>query len=184
MRERSTAMSRYYDDCEDGAMPAQLWEANLERAIKGKRGQQVLRDLRDALTALPQPRLIEGALCTVNPLQRMAQAPDNWLAHTEIGAKVDEQGEGVCGVGAYLWWQNVKAGMTAEEAFAALPTMADETSDLWETADLARKAGVTFTLAWHLAYRNDETLGHLSPEERHTRFIAWIDSKLSKGAVA
>jgi len=173
-------MSRYSDDYDGDGMPAALWEANLERAIKGKRGQQVLRDLRDALTALPQPRLIEGALCTVGPLQRMAGASANWLSPAEIGAKVEEQGEGVCAVGAYLWWRNLRAGMTPEDAFAALPTLLDEASDLWETADLARRAGVTLTLAYDLAYRNDETFGHLSPEERHARFIEWIDSKLSE----
>jgi len=175
-------MSRYSDDYDGDGMPAALWEANLERAIKGKRGQQVLRDLRDALTALPQPRLIEGALCTVAPLRRMQQEPAApWLPRAALGAKVEEQGEGVCAVGAYLWWRNVGAGMTPEDAFAALPTLLDENSDMWETADLARRAGVTLTLAYDLAYRNDETLGHLPPEERHARFIEWIDAKLSEG---
>ena len=38
------------------------WEHNARRALKGKRGRKALADLRAALLALPEPRLIEGAL--------------------------------------------------------------------------------------------------------------------------
>lgn len=171
-------MSRYHDDLDGEAMPYGLWQANLERALKGRRGQQVLRDLRDALLALPQPRLIEGALCTVGPLQRMQDMPDGWGQHAALGAKVEEQGEGVCGVGAYLWHKKVKAGMDPDEAFASLPTLLDDDSDLWDTARLAKQAGIVWTLAWDLAMRNDETLGHCTPEERYEKFLAWIEQEL------
>lgn len=172
-------MSRYHDDGDYDTMPAGLWDANLERALKGRRGQQVLRDLRDALAALPEPRLIEGALCTVGARRRMESGPSDWLDHAALGAKAQEQGEGVCAIGAYLWHRKVKAGMDPDEAFASLPPLLDEDSGLWETADLARRAGVTFTLAWDLAMRNDEVFSAKSPEERHAAFLAWIDGQLA-----
>jgi len=40
-------------------------------------------------------------------------------------------------------------------------------------------AGMTFTLAWELAYRNDETYRALTPEERWERFVGWIDTELA-----
>lgn len=39
-----------------------LWQANLNRHLLGKKGQRYLRELKDALLALPEKRLIAGAL--------------------------------------------------------------------------------------------------------------------------
>lgn len=51
--------SGYSDDCEN----LNLYRANVDRAIGGKRGQAFLRDLRAALDALPEPkRLIADEL--------------------------------------------------------------------------------------------------------------------------
>ena len=36
---------------------------------------------------------------------------------------------------------------------------------------------MAFTLAWELAYRNDETFRDKTPEERHAAFVAWIDGE-------
>ena len=62
---------------EDERYPGQfdLWQANCQRSLRGKQGQEELRVLRDALLALPEKRLIDGAL-------------------------EDEEGD-VCAVGAY-----------------------------------------------------------------------------------
>jgi hypothetical protein len=43
-------------------MKYELWHANLRRAMQGKRGQAFLRELLEALDALPQKRLIQGAM--------------------------------------------------------------------------------------------------------------------------
>jgi hypothetical protein len=40
----------------------ELWHANLRRTMQGKRGQAFLRELLGALDALPQKRLIQGAM--------------------------------------------------------------------------------------------------------------------------
>lgn len=71
--------------------------------------------------------------------------------------------------------------MDPAEAFAAIPNAYDPAGGeaLEETARLGEDAGLSFTLAWELAYRNDETYDDLTPEERWTAFVAWIDQELA-----
>ena len=52
--------SGYSDECDGWALIC--WRGAVERAILGKRGQKLLRDLRAALDAMPVKRLIVGAL--------------------------------------------------------------------------------------------------------------------------
>lgn len=213
-------MSRFNDDYEprdDGKNTAGLWHANLTRALKSKRGRAALTDLRDALLALPEKRLIEGALCTVGLSDRIEAMPatkvidieplipgedgrpqrdaeghvirgprqptevKNWERESllEFVAEHDGEPEGVCAVGAYVWWKKVKAGMDPSEAFVALPVLPDTDAGEWETADAGTEAGLAGVLAWELAHLNDETWGSLDPEARYTRFITWIDQQLA-----
>lgn len=69
-------MTRFSDDYEE-QFPGQgeLWEANLRRALSGKRGQAALRDLETALLEMPEKIIIRGKLadrrghvCTVGLL--------------------------------------------------------------------------------------------------------------------
>lgn len=204
-------MSRYsdYDDYE--GEPEQIlaqgrWEHNARVALKGKRGRQALRELREALMALPEHRLIEGAVCTVGAEQRKAarvaaaEREKAWLdeqyaakwgpaqldtvAADDLAHHVEHDGEGVCAVGALVWWRKVRAGADPAEVFASLPDLADEGSDgLHETASLGQaEADLTYTLAWELAYRNDETYARKTPEERWTAFVEWIDRELADAA--
>jgi len=69
-------MSRIsYSDEEDFPGQFALYQANCERSLRGREGQAQLRELRAALLALPDKRLIHGLL-------------------------EDEEG-GVCAIGAY-----------------------------------------------------------------------------------
>lgn len=93
-------------------------------------------------------------------------------------------GGGVCVNGALVWWQKVKAGMDPDEAFASLPTLWEGDPDghgepMHETALLGRDAGLVYTLAYELAYRNDETYRAMTPEDRWMAFVAWIDEELA-----
>lgn len=186
-------MSRFSDyDGEEG-FPNQweFWQANYERALRGRRGRKVLAELRDALMALPERKLIEGALCTVGA-RAEAEAEDakaraepdrrpnlhRWRA-ADLREAIDSQGEGVCAIGAYLWHRQVRAGMTPEDAFASLPRLVGEDADPVETALAARRAGVAMVLAWELARMNDETLARKTPEQRHAAFVDWIDQQLA-----
>jgi hypothetical protein len=216
-------MSRYVDgddDDEFAALNYGRWQRNARAVLKGKRGRKVLAEIREALLALPEKRLIEGALCTVGGPERVPEVTDaeadaryqrrrerdgdqydpRWYTREEIAAWMrDEvleareaitentrgQGCGVCVNGALLWHRLVKDGMTPEEAFAALPavTSADGGDPLEETARIAEKeAGIAYTLAWELAYRNDETYRRMTPEERYGAFLAWINAELGDSA--
>ena len=171
-------MSRFEDDDDGEDFPNQaaLWQANAERALRGKRGRQALRDLREALLALPEPKLIAGALCTVNPARRAAgRAHPDWVL-----ADLAELGEGVCAGGALLWHLKVKAGMDPVEAFDSLPTLEEDSHSGWESAALiAHEAGLVRPLAVEIAFRNDETYSRMTPEERWTAFLTWINTELS-----
>lgn len=173
-------MSRY-SECDDEMFPnsGAFFEATIKRALRGKRGRQALTELREALLALPQPRLIRRALCTVGA------KPEPWSSTTApTGELLAEQGEGVCAVGAYVWWQKVKSGMSPEEAFAALPLLPDFDEGIEATADVGQEAGLVRALAWELAFRNDETYDKQTPEERHAAFLRWIDSELRRPPLA
>lgn len=51
-----------------------MWDKRAQLALAGKRGRKALADLREAILALPEKRLIGDALCTVNPAHRVAAA--------------------------------------------------------------------------------------------------------------
>lgn len=181
-------MSRFGDDYEY-EYPNQdaLWAANACRALTGKRGRKALAELREALLALPEKRLIEGALCTVGGLDR-ADAPSppdpnsqwgSW-ARAELEQKLADEGEGVCAIGAFLWHKKVKAGADPRAAFEELPMLLEAEHDSWETAEAGKRAGLTYTLASTLAYQNDEQYGGMTPEERYAAFMAWLDEQLGE----
>jgi hypothetical protein len=210
-------MSRYtdgWDDDEFFALNQGRWQRNARAALKGKRGRKALAEIREALLALPDKRLIEGALCTVGGPERVPEIADaevdaefarlkaagmwkpghytrddlaKWMAGDRhdarrgIAENTEDQGCGVCVNGALLWHRLVKNGMTPDEAFAELPALIGEDSSdpLEDTARLTEKAArIAYTLAWELAYRNDETYGRMTPEERWSAFLAWIDAEL------
>lgn len=66
--------SNYDDDCDGWALIR--WRGAVKAAIRGERGQALLRDLRDALDAMPSKRLIaeslesSGAVCALGALGR------------------------------------------------------------------------------------------------------------------
>lgn len=173
-------MSRFEDD---GDGPEynnayELWQRNLRVALAGRRGQRALQDLRDALLALPDHRLIARALCTVGEGRRPDDTRSHWAAG-DFDELLAEQGSGVCAVGAYAWHQKVKSGRDPAAAFADLPTLTDYDHGSWETAEAGERAGLARTLASHLAYLNDETWGDRTPEQRWQACIDWIDKQLA-----
>lgn len=173
-------MSRFddYDDDEQFPNQGEFWHANVKRALAGKRGKKALAELRDALLALPEKRLIAGALCTVGGVEQRADVGGHWYRE-DLAYKVEKEGEGVCAIGAYLWFKKVKAGADPRAAFDELPTLLDsEGAGDWETAQAGKAAGLTFTLAWALASRNDSAFDDLTPEQRYDAFMGWLDEQL------
>lgn len=182
-------VSDYDDYEEDFPNQAEFWQANAERALKGKRGRKALAELREALLMLPEKRLVEGAVSTVALDAKYRDEPDttpgwrNWTKEEAL-KKCAEQGPGVCAVGAYLMRKRVlELGETPEQAMAALPSHADvEDRYIDDTAQLGAAAGLTSYVAYELAYRNDETFRDCTPEQRYERFLAWIDKELAEAS--
>ncbi len=183
-------MSRFSDD--DGPEynnAYELWQWNLIRALGSRRGQQALRDMREALLALPEKRLIARALCTVGDGRRpeprtLTDGRILDYAGRDFDEIIEEQGRGVCAVGAFAWYAKVKSGVDPAQAFAELPTLEDTNYGAWETAAVGAKAGLARTLAAHLAYKNDETWRDLDPEERWQKCMDWVDAQLATSVVS
>jgi len=57
--------SQYDEDCQDWDLIQ--WRSEVRSAIRGRRGQALLRDMLAALDALPAPRLIYGYLYRDGP---------------------------------------------------------------------------------------------------------------------
>jgi hypothetical protein len=142
-------MSRIsYSDEEDYPGQFELWQANCARSLKGKQGQEELRALRDALIALPDKRLIHGAL-------------------------VDKEG-GVCAIGA--WAQSkgldlqkfdpedatdevgIEAGMPGLVAWKVVEMNDMEFRDRWDSAQVR--------------------VVELAPEQRYIKMLAWVEGQL------
>ena len=187
-----------------------LYESAAVQAIYSRRGRKALAELREALLALPRQELVLGALCrrakpdddygedgeVIPAVELLPVAPGQEPAFAEIADAPHPLGlldpyvaagvEGVCAVGAYLWWKKVKAGVDPVKALQDLPELdtgedGDDAygDELLSTAYEGRGAGLAFTLAWELASANDETFADATPAERHAKFIAWIDEVLA-----
>lgn len=171
-------MSRscYTDDYGD-EFPGQLalFRANVDRSMRSKAGQARLRELRDALLALP-----------VKALER------------ETFAQGRPDSPEVCALGA---WALAKSGGDVEAAGAMVPADADD----YETYDALKPHGWPRLVVLDVIYFNDEIefvydefLGpHRSPyayhtagdwpvrygreetgAERYARILEWVESRL------
>jgi hypothetical protein len=150
-----------------------FWERRTRQVLNGRPGRKALAELREALLALPEKRLIADALSTAG---KPATIDSGW--YEEDHKRVMDQGAGVCAVGAFVWHQRVKAGADPAQAMADLPLNPDYDGDPHLTVETGKAAGLTWTLAWLLMERNDDTFADLTPEERYTAYLGWIDSRL------
>lgn len=164
-------MSRFGDGDADGAMPIELFRANVDRALKGKRGQRALRELRRALLALPEPKLIKGALCDVT------YADDD-------EDQERPQPAGFCAIGALAFMKRQEKG---EELTKILEALRQNPEDDYcenelETIQEGERQGLVNCLAYEFAWTNDEGLNQwreeITPEERFKRMLAWIDERI------
>src|SRR3984957_17819127 len=153
-----------------------FWYARVERIISGKRGREILKEVREALLALPEHRLIANALSTFYIVERETANDNGWPSDAQY--LKTEQGEGVCLVGAYAWHKLVQQGMSPQEAFAAMPNYPDYSGEaFWETADYATRFGMQRTLAEFLEGMNDWMTG-ATPERRWEMVMEWLNKML------
>lgn len=151
-------MSRF-EDCdydEDFNNQAELYQANTERCLLGKRGQVFLKEMEKALLMLPRKRLINGAVC--------------------------REGD-VCAIGALALKRKRDAG---DSISAALYWLEKEAPDEDEYADATseyaeRHLGVIDRLAYRMAWVNDvDAEEEMSPEDRYKHVLAWVRAQRRK----
>lgn len=186
-------MGRFY--CEDeGDQPYALWKANLDRAIKGRKGQAFLRYLKRGLEALPKPELIEEGFYhrrTAEDLdpQGATVMPDGYAEEEAcaLGAalrlRVIETGEAV----KYVY-RNRATGSVVRHTITSLEDLATDWSSDEEGYEHAEWAAHTFgipsSLAWHIGWLNDEMWEGLEDGERYQRMMEWIDERILPEPVA
>lgn len=156
--------SGYTDDAENVAM----WRGQVSNAIRGKRGQKLLRDLVTALDAMPEKKLFQGH-----------------LVHPEGG---------VCALGAVGQARGVN--MQQFERFIDKDGYCDDPTSLAE--QLGSKLDAAYQLIQEIQYLNDEWFDRaydvpnpdqrpgqpqflrrdLTPEERWQGMRDWAVSKL------
>lgn len=148
-------MSRYSDFYSEATYSnaGELWSSNVLRALRSPRGRKALTELREALLRLNNKRLITDRLY---------------------------DGADVCAIGAYAVYKQIQEGTDPWEAFELLPR---EIEPLEETANIGTQYGLTKTLAWEVAYRNDETYGRQTPEQRYQTFLRWLDRELGSATL-
>lgn len=127
----------------------ELWEANTLRHMRGPAGQAILRELREALLALPERKLINSRLA-------------------------DEQGC-VCTIGALA----LHRGRKVEELAALIPAeLWDEYEEELKTEALGRELGLKHVMIVALAGQNDDTWRTETPEQRFERVLKWVESEI------
>jgi hypothetical protein len=135
-----------------------LWEANQERSLRGRKGQDALRRLEAALLALPEKKLAANVI-------------------------EDEDGV-VCALGALAKHENYEGSLTlptcpddncSDEEWNAWFGQEEDGGSVIEAAmlNLAQELQVPRLVAVAIIARNDE--GHLrSPETRYSHMLQWV----------
>lgn len=150
-------MSRFNDGDYDEEFnnQSQLFWMNTERAITGRKGIAALRELEAALLALPEPKLASGAICRDGV---------------------------VCAVGALALKKLTDEGRKREDVIAYLESLTDPES--YDGAHVTAQLGVeqlsmTYSLAWRLAYLNDEDVyWDASEEERYQAVLRFARQRI------
>jgi hypothetical protein len=155
-------MSRFYAEWEGEGPPPEFWQRAALNAIRGRRGQAFLRELKEALLALPEPRLIEGAV---------------W-----------REGE-VCALGALALrrldqGQPIRCYGHTMTSRAELEEIGPDLEDELGSMELGMGMGMKQTMAWAIAYENDEgnPWPDETPEARYRRVLRWVEGNLAAEA--
>lgn len=190
---------------EDESYPGQfnLWRANVNRSIAGRRGRAALLDLESALIAMSSKRLIgqkfiDGdEVCAVGALvvTRLAATgrPEAEVKaqlaadHTYCDRCNHQQSahlDGQCTSCAkrdvalaafYEMYPSHRDEMCT--AFVASETSVDDDEE-GDTEAEAIKVGVPDLVAWRLVELNDIELARDTPEERYAHVLQWVQQQL------
>lgn len=188
-------MSRFgdYDDGPDYPNAGDLWWNSIRLALSGKRGQRALAELEQALIDLPQPRLVRGHLaangevCAVGALvtrRRVANGEKLDAILADLEGRIPPECE--CGhpksahdEDGHCTWRsfNSERGCWDDCQSFRISEYQSECDGADETARAGVEIGLTYALAWRLAYLNDEDgRDDETPEQRYERVLAWVRS--------
>jgi hypothetical protein len=127
------------------------WRGQVASAIRGKRGQLFLRELTDALDAMPMKRLIAHELIA-----------DELIAPAFIPPEIVKSS--VCAIGSV----GVRRGVDLT------------TFDPEDYHALAAAFGIAHQLVQEIEWMNDEAGWNDSPEQRWQRMHAWATENLKE----
>lgn len=185
-------MSRFSDGDEE-SIPWDLWETIVSNALGGRRGQHALADLESALLALPEQKLIsghlaaEGSVCAVGALVAAKRAEQQGV---DLPAIIEAMGAGVQCWCRHARDQHATGPCSGTNRYDGKPCSCDayeldeDSESAWDTAAAGRDVGLAWTVAWHLAYLNDEQFSSATPEERFQKMLAWVRRAQGKESVA
>lgn len=166
-------MSRIEEgDCDDtrSFLLSCAFTGNIKRALKGKKGQAVLKELAAALEAMPEKRLISSVFADITIPPGEAPVYDR------------VQGD-VCTMGCLLIHRKMTKqfrprGQALLEAINEVTCHPDDGGQ--EAIQQAATAlDLVYPLAYELAYVNDEMGAHdETPEQRYERVLAWVRKQI------
>lgn len=181
-------MTRFDTDYDGEGMPWELWETVVSNALGGRRGQEALAAMEEALFALPEPKLIEGRLasdggvCAIGAFVAHRRAQDEGV---DLPAIIAAMGTGVscwCGHGRDAHSDAACSGKLWQDRPCSCTEYEPEDGDAYETVEAGQRAGLTHTVAWHLAYLNDEQLAGYSEADRFEKMLAFVRRAQGKEA--
>lgn len=128
----------------------------MECSLRGKKGQAVLKELEAALVALPEKRLIEGALY----LDGQVCALGALMLKRETDKRKSGLEPWFAAVLAVAWLQKVsnKCGVDSYQA----------------VLEAQKYLHTTRALAARIAFSNDEDCQAATPEVRYEKMLAWV----------
>ena len=170
--------SSYSDEFGD-EFPGQagLFRANVRRSMRGSDGQARLRELRDALEALPVKALHADIFAGGTNEQPAVCALGAWafkktgdtLAAREMVTDPDDDVETADSLNAHGWPKLVVFDTIYENDRKAYTYM--------EVVGPHQSPYAYYGGSWPVRYRVDET-----PEQRYTRVLAWVSDRIVEPA--
>lgn len=144
--------SGYSDDLDHWALIR--WRGAVASAIRGKRGQAILKELEAALLALPEKKLCKDDFA-------------------------DPESETVCALGAVVLKRKVDQG---KDTVSAIKEIAKEFPEGCEAQEVTGDFNIAEALAKEITYINDEWgPWGCTPEQRYQEVLRWVRENIAKG---
>ena len=175
-----------YSDDEGEPGQFAMWSGQVASAIRGKRGQAFLREMAEAMDAMPDKRLIAHDL---RQSVEVGPSPSERWAGVRGSGKVDELRIESCAAAAYHTGAPPLANVCAIGTVGERRGMPLETLDPMDPESIAHAFGIAHQLVSEIEYMNDEafdsvwnpithTSRPITPEESWTRMRAWVASQI------